>query len=126
MTSKLTPKNTLGNLAARKRPQLKISSGILLLAGSLMLAQAILQTALAQQSPLAASWEGIPSDPNFLLEPPDPHGAAGPKGILQVVNTRIAYWDKTGKPTWGPMALETFFPWAANSFLSCPSTQFAY
>src|SRR6266567_1588048 len=39
------------------------------------------------------SWEGMKSD--LTLEPPDPHGAAGPNGILQVINVRMEYWDKT-------------------------------
>src|SRR2546423_9165576 len=30
---------------------------------------------------VSASWPGLSSD--FLYEPPDPHGAAGPNGIIQ-------------------------------------------
>src|SRR6266550_2567632 len=65
-----------------------------------------------QQEPLsaiAASWEGIPTD--FTLEPPDPHGSAGPNGVLQVVNVRIEYWTKAGARIWGPTSFNTFFPW---------------
>src|SRR5881392_2386789 len=68
-----------------------------------------LEMAVAQQplATVAASWPGIPSD--FTLEPPDPHGAAGPNGIIQVVNVEIAYWDKTGRAIWGPVALDGIF-----------------
>src|SRR5437588_5105579 len=38
---------------------------------------------------VSASWEGMSSD--FQWEPPDPHGAAGPSGIIQTVNLRIKY-----------------------------------
>ena len=75
----------------------------------------------AQQQPLsaiAASWEGIPTD--FTLEPPDPHGSAGPNGVLQVVNVRIEYWTKAGTKIWGPTLFERFFPWATGAFQSDP------
>jgi uncharacterized repeat protein (TIGR01451 family) len=70
-------------------------------------------------SPLASvssSWEGIRSD--FTLEPPDPHGAAGPNGIIQVVNVRIAYWDKTGHAIWGPVPLDGMFASVGNRSFS--------
>ena len=38
---------------------------------------------------VTTSWEGMSSD--FFEEPPDPHGAAGPNGIIQIINTHIAY-----------------------------------
>ena len=64
-----------------------VGSIALLLGG----ASSICTTALAQTpdspgpvAPITASWEGMSSD--FTLEPPDPHGAAGPNGILQVIN----------------------------------------
>jgi hypothetical protein len=66
--------------------------------------------ASAQDEPktgVAASWPGIPSDLNS--EPPDPHGAAGSNGVIQVVNTKIEYWTKAGKSVWGPIGLDTFF-----------------
>ena len=44
--------------------------------------------------PAAPSWEGLSS--NIGKEPPDPHGAAGPQGILSVSNLRIAYYSKSG------------------------------
>jgi len=69
--------------------------------------------------PLAAastSWEGMSSD--FLYEPPDPHGAAGPNGVLQVVNVRIAYWGKNGQAVWGPVPLDGFFAIVGNNAFS--------
>src|SRR5207245_1860377 len=47
---------------------------------------------------ISTSWEGLHSD--FLWEPPDTHGAAGPNGIIEVVNVRIAYFDKSGNLLW--------------------------
>ncbi len=69
-------------------------------------------TALAQNGPgplatIRESWEGMSSD--FTLEPPDPHGAAGPNGIIQTVNLRIKYWNKNGTGIWGPVALSRFW-----------------
>src|ERR1043166_3260675 len=66
-------------------------------------------------TPLTAvttSWEGIPND--FMYEPPDTHGSAGPQGIIATVNLRIAYFDKTGRYTWGPVQLSTFFSSVGN------------
>ena len=65
---------------------------------------------------VATSWEGIPTQ--FTLEPPDPHGAAGPNGIIQVVNVRIAYWSKTGQAVWGPLALDGMFASVGNNSFS--------
>src|SRR2546422_8201735 len=56
---------------------------------------------------VSASWEGMSSD--FLYEPPDPDGAAGPGGIIQTVNLRIKYWNKSGQGIWGPIALTQFW-----------------
>src|SRR5438045_4252925 len=87
--------------------------------GTILLTQACFEPASAQLPPgLAASWEGIPSD--FTLEPPDPHGAAGPNGVIQVVNVRLEYWTKAGARIWGPTSFTKFFPWAANAFQSDP------
>lgn len=75
--------------------------------------------AVNNPSPLtsvAASWEGIPTQ--FTLEPPDPHGAAGPNGIIQVVNVRIAYWSKSGQALWGPLALDGMFASVGNNSFS--------
>src|SRR6266446_5225909 len=66
--------------------------------------------------PISASWEGISSDIQY--EPPDPHGAAGPNGVIQVVNVRLAYWDKQGRAIWGPTALDGFFGSVGNRYFS--------
>src|SRR5262249_49173475 len=67
-------------------------------------------------TPILASWEGMSSD--FTLEPPDPHGAAGPNGVLQVVNVRLTYWDKEGRAIWGPTSLDDFFASTGNNSFS--------
>lgn len=56
------------------------------------------------------------------IRPPDPHGAAGPSGIIQVVNLRIAYWTKTGTQTWidDMGGAGNFFPSSTGSNLSDP------
>ena len=55
-----------------------------------------------------SSWAGMAQPPGGTIRPPDPHGAAGPNGIIQVVNLRVAYWNKAGTLIWGPVALNTF------------------
>jgi len=53
------------------------------------------------------SWEGTwDVDPKEI--PPDPHGAAGPSGVLQVVNLYVQYFSKTGTSTWGPTRIGAF------------------
>ena len=47
------------------------------------------------------NWEGI-SNVGF---PPDPSGAAGPNHYVQMVNSKIEIFDKTGNSLWGPNAL---------------------
>jgi hypothetical protein len=69
-------------------------------------------------SSLTGSWEGMADSSG--IRPPDPHGSAGPNGILQVVNQRLAYWTKAGAIIWGPTPFATFFPWASNAFQSDP------
>src|SRR5439155_15617047 len=56
--------------------------------------------------PVTASWEGMPNEQGY--EPPDPHGAAGPNGIIQTVNLQIKYWRKSGIGIWGPVDLADF------------------
>jgi hypothetical protein len=70
----------------------------------------------APDASVAASWEGMYSD--LLYEPPDPHGAAGPNGIIQVVNVRIAYWNKSGQSVWGPVPLTALFAGVGNRAFS--------
>ena len=74
---------------------------------------------------VTASFAGIPTD--FTLEPPDPSGAAGPNGVLQTVNLRIAYSDKSGNDIWGPISDASFWASAGmnpNNLLSDPHTLF--
>ena len=55
-------------------------------------------------SSINSSWAGMFQTSS--IRPPDPHGAAGPSGIIQTVNLRVAYWPKTGgAATWGPVDL---------------------
>jgi uncharacterized repeat protein (TIGR01451 family) len=64
-------------------------------------------------------------NPNFLVEPPDSSGAAGPNGILASVNERIAYFDKTGSYIWGPIDHPVFFApggGVTSDFLGDPHT----
>src|SRR6185436_12108720 len=81
------------------------------LAGFLLLA-----TLPAHAISISASWPGMSSD--FFYEPPDPHGCAGPDGILQVVNVRIAYYDKSGNPIWGPVPLDAMFSSVGSQFFA--------
>jgi hypothetical protein len=64
-------------------------------------------------SSVAASWEGMSQ--TSTIRPPDPHGAAGPNGILQTVNLRIQYWTKVGTSIWGPVNLSTFWAGVGNT-----------
>jgi hypothetical protein len=59
-----------------------------------------------------ASWPGVFQV--ATIRPPDPHGAAGSNGILQVVNLRIAYFNKLGGTIWGPTNFSTFFASVGN------------
>ncbi len=69
-----------------------------------------------------ASWPGMSQ--TATIRPPDPHGCAGSNGILQVVNLRMAYFNKLGATAWGPVNLSTFFTPAGNTGigLSDPKT----
>lgn len=87
----------------------------------------MVEPAQAQGAPhtvLGASWEGLAQIPGSALRPPDPHGAAGPNGILQVVNTRVAYWTKDGQSVWGPLDFSVFFSVPPVSFLFDPRALF--
>lgn len=66
---------------------------------------------------LGASFEGLSSD--FALEPPDPHGAAGPSGILQAINVRLAYYAKNGALRW-TSHFSTLFSGSGNHEFSDP------
>jgi hypothetical protein len=60
------------------------------------------------------------------IRPPDPHGAAGPNGVLQTVNLRLTYWTKAGAVIWGPTNLSSFWAGVGNtgSGLSDPRVVF--
>lgn len=62
---------------------------------------------------VSESWPGMFQ--TGAISPPDPHGAAGPDGILQTVNLRVAYFTKAGQTIWGPVPLSSFWASAGNS-----------
>jgi hypothetical protein len=62
---------------------------------------------------VSAQWEGL-SKASSGDTPPDPHGAAGPMGVIQTVNTLIAYYTKAGSLIWGPVDMGTF--WASVGY----------
>ena len=66
-------------------------------------------------SSITTQWQGLSGTINGI-QPPDTHGAAGPDGILAVVNLQIAYFSKSGANLWGsPVALPIFFQPAGNA-----------
>ncbi|SRR6266702_2837513 len=58
---------------------------------------------------LLTQWRGSPNHTGGF-EPADPHGAPGPKGVLQVLNKHIFYYDKTGNKLWGDGLWTLFKP----------------
>ncbi|MBI3413986.1 MAG: HYR domain-containing protein, partial [Verrucomicrobia bacterium] len=60
-----------------------------------------------QASTIPGQFEGMFQTSS--IRPPDPHGAAGPSGIIQTVNLRVAYYDRTGAAIWGPLSFVSFF-----------------
>ncbi len=70
-------------------------------------------TAAAPAHTILTSWPGM-VNLNGLI-PPDPHGAAGPNGIVQTVNTSIKYFDKSGRTIWGPLNLAAFWASVGNT-----------
>jgi hypothetical protein len=73
---------------------------------------------------IVQNWEGIQSQNDG--NPPDPHGAPGPAGIIATVNLRISYYTKAGALLWGPTNLQAFWGSVGNSGngLSDPKTVF--
>ena len=57
---------------------------------------------------IVQSWEGIQKQARDT-DPPDPHGAPGPAGVIAVVNWEISYYTKSGSIVWGPTNLPSFF-----------------
>lgn len=68
----------------------------------------------SETSNIFESWQGMSQ--TGTIRPPDPHGAVGLDGVLQVVNLRIAYYRKpglsgNGQSIWaGTVNLNGFFP----------------
>ncbi len=64
---------------------------------------------------LTASFDGIgagftgPQGTATLRNPSDNSLAVGPRHVMQTVNTRMAIFDKTGKPLYGPVPNNTVF-----------------
>lgn len=59
------------------------------------------------------SWNGI-SEASQQVAPPDPSGAAGPLHYVQMVNTAMQIFDKSGNSLWGPTSLSAVFPGSSN------------
>ena len=55
------------------------------------------------------SWNGI-SELSQGVMPPDPSGAVGKNHYVQMVNTAMQIFDKTGNSLWGPTSLGSVFP----------------
>src|SRR5258708_21069422 len=77
-----------------------------------------LQAQLPPKSGIIASWPGMGQ--TGLIRPPDPHGSAGPSGIIQVVNLRVGDLLKKGTRNLGPTSFYSFFSSAAGAFASGP------
>ena len=73
---------------------------------------------------IRSDFAGIDSNQTTCdCQPPDPHIAVGDDHILQVVNTAIAVYDKSGQALLGPIELEDFFDASlvsGNSFIFDP------
>jgi len=62
---------------------------------------------------IVTNWDGgANTDTNA---PPDPHGAAGPSGVVGTYNVSMTYYDKAGGIIWGPTNLQNFFVAAGNT-----------
>src|SRR5438270_5766052 len=47
--------------------------------------------------------QGLPGPSTGLYAPPDPNGAVGPNNYVEVVNTDLAVFDKSGNVVYGPV-----------------------
>jgi hypothetical protein len=65
-------------------------------------------------------WDGMAYLNDGVL-PPDPHGAAGPYGIIQTVNKRFAYFTKAGTKLWEADLVSLF---GATGFTADPKVIF--
>jgi hypothetical protein len=77
-----------------------------------VLVSASWQTSPAQ-SAILSQWPGM-SDQDDVLTP-DPHGAAGPRGVIATVNLSIAYYSKSGAFIWGPVNMQAFWAGVGNT-----------
>lgn len=59
------------------------------------------------------AWKGI-SEISQGVMPPDPSGAVGKSHYVQMVNTAMQVFDKTGNSLWGPTALGSVFPGSSD------------
>jgi hypothetical protein len=59
--------------------------------------------------PLGLSFNGAESIVDSRLTPPDTNGDVGPKNYVEMVNVQMEVFDKTGKPLYGPVTLQTLF-----------------
>lgn len=76
----------------------------------------VLAPAAAPAQFLTGGWEGlVKRGAGNYLNPPDPHGAPGPEGILATVNLEIAYFTKSGTQLWGPVNLQSFWSGVGNT-----------
>ncbi len=85
------------------------------LAAALCIAAELAFVASGHASWLADRWPGL-SYADAKNNPPDPHGAAGPSGLILTVNGAIAYRPKASSSyVWGPINYGTFFAPAGNA-----------
>jgi hypothetical protein len=79
----------------------------------------------AAESPVVSGWQGLTNAINTGVVPPDPHGAVGPHGIVQVINVNIVYWQKAanngvGDPMWANVPLAQFVGITNNGGIADP------
>lgn len=67
----------------------------------------------ASAQSILSSWDGGAN--TDAQAPPDPHGAAGPAGVIGTYNVSITYYGKSGNIIWGPTNLGNFFASAGNT-----------
>lgn len=75
----------------------------------------VLQSAILKTPALSPtnSWDGIDYSTQAAT-PPDPSGAAGKNYYVQMVNSAMQIYNKTGTSLWGPTSLSSVFPGSEN------------
>lgn len=75
----------------------------------------VLQSVLTKTPALSPieSWDGI-DHTSQQATPPDPSGAAGKSHYVQMVNTAMQVYNKSGTSLWGPTSLSAVFPGSSN------------